>query len=264
MLSFRPIPTKIQLAALALGLILPLAGFAEVSSESLFGAGLRSRPAYDGSASQRLDVVPVVRYFGQPWFIRSTQGVLEGGARLELAPGLHAGAQLAFEPGRDANESEFLKAHGIPDLKIGGSVGLHLEYDHKFGPMPVALLMRTRQHTDTDRGAQVDTRLTAGIFQNGPVSAGLFTQATWANDKATSASYAVTPQQSASSGLPAYTAGSGWLFTSVGLLWSVDLSKSWAVVGNLEARHLRGDAARSPLAERTSNYYSSASLTYQF
>jgi outer membrane scaffolding protein for murein synthesis (MipA/OmpV family) len=48
------------------------------------------------------------------------------------------------------------------------------------------------------------------------------------------------------------------------LLWGVDLSRQWIVVGNLEARRLHGDAARSPLAERTSNHYASASLAYRF
>jgi outer membrane scaffolding protein for murein synthesis (MipA/OmpV family) len=64
--------------------------------------------------------------------------------------------------------------------------------------------------------------------------------------------------------LPAFEAGAGWLFTSFGLLWSVDLSPSWAVVGSVEARHLRGSAARSPLAERDSNNYINAGLAWRF
>jgi outer membrane scaffolding protein for murein synthesis (MipA/OmpV family) len=42
------------------------------------------------------------------------------------------------------------------------------------------------------------------------------------------------------------------------------LSRDWIVVDNLEARRLRGDAARSPLVERASNHYASASLAYRF
>ena len=96
---FRPFPTRIRFVTFTLGLIVPLVAFAELSDESLLGPGLRSRPAYDGSASRRTELVPVVRYLGPRWFARSTQGVLEGGVRLELEPGLHAGAQLAYEPG---------------------------------------------------------------------------------------------------------------------------------------------------------------------
>src|SRR5438067_4968640 len=99
--------------------LVPTLAFAELSNDALLGPGLRSRPAYDGSASQHVEFVPVVRHFGEYWFVRSTQGVLEAGPRVELAPGLHAGAQLAYEPGRRASESPFLGAHGMPDIKRG-------------------------------------------------------------------------------------------------------------------------------------------------
>ena len=262
--SFRPFPAVIRIATLAFGVIIPLAAFAELTTDSLLGPGLRSRPAYDGSDSRHTELVPVVRYLGQPWFARSTQGVVEGGVRMEFAPGLHAGAQLAYESGRKTSESGFLKSHNVADIDRGASVGLHLEWDHKLGPMPITLLGRIRQHTDTNRGAQADIRLSAGVFQKGPVALGLFTQATWANAKSAGSLYGLTPQQAAGTGLPAYSAGSGLLFASFGLLWGVDLSKNWIVVGSMEARRLHGDAARSPLAERTSNHYVSAGLAYRF
>ena len=262
--SFRPFPAAIRIAAFAFGLMVPLAAFAELTNDSLLGPGLRWRPAYDGSASRHLELVPVVRYFGDTLFARSTQGVLEGGARYELAPGLHAGAQLAYESGRKPSESDFLKIHNIAGLNPGASVGLHLEWDHKLGPMPITLLGRVRQHTESDRGAQADFRLSAGVFQKGPVSLGLFTQATWANAKSTGSFYGLTPQQSAGTGLPAYAAGSGLMYASAGLLYGIDLSKNWVVVGSLEARRLRGDASGSPLVERASNYYFSSGVAYHF
>ncbi|MDD5177202.1 MAG: MipA/OmpV family protein [Sterolibacterium sp.] len=243
---------------------MPLVAGAELSDESLLGPGLRSRPAYDGSAAQHGELVPVVRYLGQPWFVRSTQGVLEGGVRLELVPGLHAGAQLAYEPGRRTSESDFLKNHSVPDVDRGTSVGVQLEWDHKLGPVPITLLARLRQHTDSDLGAQADFRLSAGVYRSGRVAAGVFTQATWSNAKSAGSYYDITPQQVAITGLPAFHAGEGWLFASVGFLWSVDLSQDWVAVGSMESRRLHGDAVRSPLAERASNYYASAGLAYRF
>ena len=249
---------------LAFGLIGPLLAFAELSNDALVGPGIRGRPAYDGSDSQRVELVPVVRYFGQPWFARSTQGVLEGGVRMELAPGLHAGAQLAYESGRRTSESDFLRNHSVSGINPGASIGAHLEWDQKIGRMPITMLARARQHTESDLGAQVDLRLSAGVFHSGRVAAGLFTQATWANAKSTSSFYGVTPLQSAATGLPAFAAASGWLFSSLGLLWSVDLTRDWIVVGSMEARHLHGDAARSPLTERSTNHYVSVGLAYRF
>lgn len=251
-------------ASWAAVLFVPLAAAAELSNDNMIGPGLRSRPAYDGSASQHTELVPVVRYFGPLLFVRSTQGVLEGGLRVELVPGLHAGAQLAFESGRRASESGFLASHAVADIGRGASLGLQLEWDQKIGPMPLTLLARARKNTDADLGAQIDLRLSAGVFQSGAVSAGVYVQGLWANAKSANAFYGITAQQSLATGLPAYGAGSGWQSASVGLLGSIDLNPQWLLVGSLEARRLRGDAANSPLVERVSNHYLNAGLAYRF
>ena len=252
--------------ALALLPIVPLAALAQnvLPDYAWIGAGVRTRPAYDGSAAQRTDLIPTVRYYGKPWFARTTQGILEGGARMELARGLNVGAQIAYEGGRLASESDFLRSNNVPDINPGASVGLHVEWDQKLGPMPVTLLARGRHFVDSDRGAQADLRFTAGVYGSGAITAGVFIQGTWADSKSNQSFYGVTPAQSVATGLSAYSAGSGPLFASGGLLWGVDLSREWIVVGNLEARRLHDDAARSPLAERTSNHYASASLAYRF
>jgi outer membrane scaffolding protein for murein synthesis (MipA/OmpV family) len=261
---FRMFPAGILFVILAVGLMMPMLAFAELSNDAILGPGLRWRPSYDGSASQRLELVPIVRYFGQPWFVRSTQGVLEGGLRFELVSGLHIGAQLAYESGRETSESDFLSNHHMSDVNPGASIGAHLEWDLKVGPMPITLVARARQNLDFDRGAQVDLRLSAGVFQSGPFSAGVFTQAIWADSKSTSAFYTVTPAQSDGPGFPAFEAGGGLLSGSLGLLWSLDLTRNWAVVGNLEVRTLFGDAARSPITERSTNYFVTAGIVYRF
>ena len=242
---------------LALALLLPLQVFAQTpppEDYTLLGAGVRTRPAYDGSASQTVDVIPVVRYYGKPLFARTTQGILEGGARTELAPGLALGAQLAYEAGRKRSESDFLRNNNVADIDPGASVGVHAEWDVKVGPVPLDVLGRVRQNVDRDRGAQADLRLTAGVYGSGAVQAGVFTQATWANRKSNRAFY----------GQPGFDPDGGLLFVSLGALGSVDLSRHWVVVGSLEGRRLQGDAARSPLAERKSNHYANAGVAYKF
>jgi outer membrane scaffolding protein for murein synthesis (MipA/OmpV family) len=252
--------------ALALVLGAPLAALAQSLPQDtvLLGAGVRTRPAYDGSASQREDLIPVVRYYGKPWFARTTQGVLEGGARLELAPGLNAGAQIAYEAGRLTSESDFLRNRNLPDINPGASFGLHIEWDGKLGPAPVSLLARGRQHMNFDHGARADLRLTVGIYGDERVLAGVFVQGTWANAKSGQSFYGVTQQQSAATLLPPFEAQSGPLFASIGLLGSIDLGREWLAVGSVEGRRLQGDAAHSPLAERTSNTYLSVGLAYRF
>jgi outer membrane scaffolding protein for murein synthesis (MipA/OmpV family) len=227
----------------------PLLGHAQ-DNPILIGAGIRSRPAYDGSKTQRTDVIPVLRYYGQPWFARTTQGVLEAGARSELAPQFWAGAQIAYEAGRKRSESPFLEARNEPDLDAGVSAGLHLEWDRQFGPVPVNFLIRARQHLDRNRGGQADLRATAGVFSRGGVQAGVFGQATWGTENAVRSMY----------GAP----NSGLLFLSAGVLGSYDLSRHWVLVGSFELRSLYDEAASSPLTERKTNRYASAGLAYRF
>jgi len=121
-----------------------------------------------------------------------------------------------------------------------------------------------RDRIDDGRGVQGDLRLTAGIFAKGSFAAGVFAQGTWANASSNSTFYGNTPQQSTATGFPAFNAGSGLLFTSFGLLWSLELARDWVAVGNLESRYLRGDAASSPLVERASNYYATVGIAHRF
>ena len=245
-------------------LLAPIAARAELSDESLLGPGLRSQPAYDGSASQRAQLVPVVRYFGDPWFLRSTQDVLEAGARVQIQPGLHLGSQLAYEPGRKANESPFLEGHHVADVDRGASLGGLLEWDHMFGRMPVTIVTRLRQHLDLKRGLQADIRVSAGMLRTGPVAAGTYVESTWANANSVDRFYGITPAQAITTGLPSFVGTSGWLTAVFGLGVRLDLNRNWLAVAAAESRHLLNTVARSPLVERTQNYYLTIGCAYRF
>src|SRR3990170_1630925 len=118
--------------------LIPLGVQAE---EILLGAGARNRPVFDGSGDQTTDLIPVVRYYGRPWFARTTQGILEGGIRGTLAQGFAVGMQLAYE-------------QGPLDKDPGASLGVHLEWDGRLGPAPITLLGRLRDYLDAGRGTQ--------------------------------------------------------------------------------------------------------------
>ena len=231
-------PVRLALAAL---LVLPLGAAAD--DYTLLGAGVRTRPDYDGSASRSVDLIPVVRYYGKPLFARTTQGMLEGGARYEFSPALQAGLQLAYEAGRDA-------VFGLPEVDWGGSIGFHVEADGKLGPAPINGLLRYRRHLDSDRGAQVDLRSTLGVYGEGRTLAGVFLQATWASTKSMQSFYGIDD--------------SGLLFTSIGALGAHGLTSKWDLVGSVEVRRLSSDAVRSPIVERRTGFYASAGLGYRY
>lgn len=239
---------------LFLGLVLPCAALGQEPTENLVGAGLRLRPAYDGSKSERLDAVPILSYYRGSLFARTTQGVLEGGARAQVAPGLHVGAQLAYEEGRRTSESSFLAGRNIPSLNPSASIGAHVEGDKKIGPMPLNLLARWRRDLNSERGSQLDLRATAGVYESGPLAAAVYAQATWATERAMRTYY----------GQPGFQPNGGPVFVAIGTYAGYDLSKKWELIGSLEARRLRGDAADSPLTERRTGYYAVLGIAYRF
>lgn len=223
----------------ALLVLFPAVAFAQDALGTLLGAGVRLRPEYDGASKNELQPIPIVRYYGGPWFVRTTQGILEGGARGEILKGLSLGAQLAFEEGNDRT-----------GLDPGASFGVHLEWDTQLGPAPVSILARGRNHFDTDRGAQTDLRATVGVYGRPGLFVAVFGQATWATEEWVR-SY--------------YTGGSGGLlFTALGVEGAYDLSSRWVLVASLQGRRLHGDAADSPITERKTNAFASAGIAYRF
>src|SRR5215831_12651833 len=107
-----------------LALWLPATALAQspaLEDYTYLGAGLRTRPAYDGSASQVVDVIPVVRWYGDALFVRTTQGLFEGGARVRAGQGLAVGMQFSYQAGRHQSESSFLRDHNIPDVSDGAA-----------------------------------------------------------------------------------------------------------------------------------------------
>lgn len=230
----------------------------------LFGIAARTGPVYDGSSDRETTPVPVVLLSAGPFFARTTRGVLEGGLRIEPASWLTLGTQVAFENGRDPEDSDFLKQRGIEELDDAASFGVFAETFSRVGPVPVWVLLRYRRHSDGDRGAQADLRITSGIFASQSFTLNGYAQLTWADSESVRTEYGITPAVAARSGLRPYTPGSGLRHASIGLFGIYNLTRSWALVGLVEGRRLQGDAQDSPLAERSSAAYGLAGVVYRF
>ena len=235
-----------------------------VPDKILLGAGLWSRPAYDGANTNQTVLIPIIRYYSQPYFARTTFGMLEGGLRKELSKGLTIGVQLAYEGARIREESDFLAQHNIASYPPSLSWGMHAVLEQKLGPVPVIALVRLRQDADTNRGAQADFRLTLGIYSHADLNAGLFGQLTWADSLSAQYHYGISAQQSLASGLPGYQAQGGALYRAAGLLWSYDLNNAWLLLGSLETRQLGDGARNSPLTQTGNNEYFSLGLAFRF
>lgn len=232
--------------------------------QQYLGIGARVRPAYEGAESNRVDAIPYVRLYGEHLFARTTQGILEGGWRTRPFGGIVFGAQLAYEEGRESDESAFLSERHFEDLDPSASIGLHAEGDWMLGPVPLNALLRYRHDADNDNGAQTDLRVTVGILSWRGVRAGLIGQVTWADDDAMQRHFGITPQQAAVSGLPAYSPGGGLRSAQLGVIGDVDIARHWVGLWGFHYDRLQGDAADSPLARKQGTWYANAGIAWRF
>jgi hypothetical protein len=174
---------------------------------------------------------------GDRWFIRTTEGILEGGARWNIGASAAAGWQVAYESGP-------LGEHP------GASIGVHAELQGKMGPAPVSSVFRIRQFLSNGSGWEADARVNIGVYEGHGFGAAVYGQATWANEKIFNAYYAVS--------------NSGLLFTALGTYGGYELTPKWLLLGSLEWRRLADAAMPSPYVERRNGAYASAGIAYQF
>ncbi|MBW8904642.1 MAG: MipA/OmpV family protein [Betaproteobacteria bacterium] len=111
-------------------------------------------------------------------------------------------------------------------------------------------MVRPHQHVDSDRGVELDARANVGVYRGHGFIAGLYAQATWASGKHFESYYDVQE--------------SGLLTTRLGAFGGYDLTPRWVLFASIEQRRLSDEAMKSPIVQRRSGAYASASVAYRF
>jgi len=236
----------------------------------LVGAMALSQPEYEGSDRRIVKLRPLWAYqWGRFRLSTSRAGGVLNFASDPQGPGASAlllsgsrfrfGAALRFDSGRSSGDSEHLK--GLPDIKrtLRGRVFASWKLDERWdlsGNVSQDLLGR--------RGGTVGS-LDLGYHQRlgerTEWSAGVGTSLASARNMRTY--FGVAPEQSASSGLPAFTPGAGVRNIYGGLGFTTALTPRWILFGNAGASRLVGDAAASPLTLRRSSFSAGLGLAYR-
>lgn len=76
--------------------------------------------------------------------------------------------------------------------------------------------------------------------------------------------FGVSEEESRNSGNRMYAPGGGLRDVHASVRWNYALSPSWMVSTQVQVKRLQGDAAKSPLVERTTNFTVSTGLAYRF
>ncbi|MCS0496961.1 MipA/OmpV family protein [Ancylobacter sp. MQZ15Z-1] len=205
----------------------------------ILGGGAMIAPKYEGS--NELDVQPIPFFaasFGE-WVKVDPRAV---SISLYELGNLRFSGQVGYDRGRKEDDSD--KLRGLGDIDVGAVVGGTVQ----FGTDPFDFYASFSQIIGGSDGIEVtfggDFAQTIDRFR---LSAGLST--TWADGDYMQTFFGVTPEQSARSGLPAYSIGAGFKRVDLDLAVTYAVSEHWVVRGQVGLGYLLGDVADSPIVQ---------------
>jgi len=257
------------------------------SRDMYVGLGVQSAPRWDGTGSRKVSALPVLQVqWSNGLFISG----MSAGMHLTDSPTFEYGPLVAVQPGRDRS--------GTGQVFDGvGSAGTTL-----IGPVPEPIDKRNLRGTGLDGMNKIGARLQGGVFANYyltpqwrltssvlygagndhdgarldlgvqrlafelgsqhrvSVSAGV----SIVNRNYNQTYFGVSLEEAAHSRFSWYEAGGGLQEAHVGVRWNWALSPSWMLTSNLQAKGLLGNAAKSPLVERSTNLTVSTAFAYRF
>ncbi len=185
-------------------------------------------------------------------------------------PDFSAGVGLATDPGRVDNGDRKLTAMGYrpgsESLRGLGEIRA-TPVVQAFGSYTLAgvsLTSAVRRATGSHEGSQIELGLSLPWKIGRHATLSITPSATWADRRYSQAFFGVTPSQSAASGYTVFEAGAGLKSSQLVLDFDMALSRYWYVNAVLQAKRLQGDAADSPIVQKTRQTSGMLVARYQF
>ena len=234
-------------------------------------AGVAAVPEFEGSKNTRAQ--PVLG--GDVYYRPGVGGSLAIGSRgLVLTPWQASAGSvsvgLSVDPGRvDDSERKLTPAGlrpGSADLRGMGEVKMTalVSASASLAIGPASLTGTLRQAVSSHRGTLVEMGIAAPLKLHRHATLTVTPGLTWADRRHTQAYFGVTAAQSAASGYAAFDAGAGVKSRHLVFDFDMALSRWWYVNVMLRGARLDGDAAESPITQRTRQLSGMLAARYQF
>ena len=218
------------------------------------GGSVLSLPKYPGSKQTETLPMPALDWqLPNGMFVSTDTGV---GWNLSPNKAVQAGVRLWPQLGRSRKDAPGLESIG-PRIQVQGFANLQVG--------EVLLLQSGVLYgAGRDRdGLQVEVGATSGIpIGDSAIGIGLAT--TWANKAFRDSYYGVSAAESRTSGLAAYTPGSGTLDTSLTISAEMKFGAAWRLSGQVVLARLNTDISRSPVVQQRRQDLASLTLWRSF
>ena len=203
-------------------------------------------PAFEGSSDLRFRYSPLIDItYRDRVFLNSNR------LRVNLLPSgnIRGGFQLEYLPGRKEQRSESLK--GLGDVGWSLQAGAYVEAHFFRGTVISGDI--THDIANGHSNWLASLLLGQGLYQDDNTGLGVGLQTHWASNDYMNAYFGINAAQSAASGLPIFTAHSGFKDVGLILYGSQDLNKHISLVGNVTLRYMLGSANDSPFVIQRGN-----------
>lgn len=233
--------------------------------------GVAAVPEFEGSRHTRVQPVLGGEVFWRP------------GAGASLAMGSRglvwtawqttagsASLGLSVDPGRVDDDERKLTPAGLrpgsADLRGMGEVDMSalVSAAGSLNLGPVSLTGAVRKAVASHRGTLVEAGLALPWQLHRHAKLTVTPGVTWADRRHTQAYFGVTSLQSAASGYAAFDAGAGLKSQQLVVDFDMAFSRHWHLQALLRVQRLAGDAADSPITQRTRQASGMLALRYEF
>ena len=224
--------------------IQPLTDALQTPDSATLGLALRTSTSLYTGGSTRVDLLPLVVYEGDRFFVRSSRA----GIKLFADGNSNAGQRVDFflERRLEGFSTEKLPASliGMAKRDSGLDVGLSYQQRQSWGTWRAELL---KDAGSASRGFEARLGY-SDAWRSGRWSLSPDVALSWRDAKLNNYYYGVLPNEATAS-RAAYAAGSG-VQAQLGLHGSYDLSEKWRLLGGLTASVLGSAAKGSPIVEK--------------
>lgn len=212
-------------------------------------------PRYEGAGRYRVQPGLIVDVrFKDVAFLSTSEGL---GVNLFHDKGYRAGAAVAFDLGRPEDRDPVLT--GMGDIRPSAQFKLFGEAVVYF---PVVLRVAARQGINRRGGAVGDVSLYMPVSGSEKFFVMAGPSVSFADSRHMQTYFGVSPEQSLTSGHPAYEPGAGLEDARFGFTATWIISKRWIFDTTGAAQWLLGDAAHSPLVQDQRQYVLAMTFGY--
>jgi len=242
----------------------PVRPLPQIGWQTDLGLGLIVNPEYQGAEDYRALLVPYfdIRYVdvqGTKTFFNVPQGFGTYFLRDRTASGNRFALSAAVGPGFQNRDTD--QFQGLETFGIGLEARLGAEYDIGRWSMQADLAQAVASgHEGLYGTLNASYRF---VFGRGAI-AGIGPSLRFGDSAYMASLYGVTLQESASSGLSAFAAGSGVESVAVQGLLSIPLGREWRFTSVVRAGELIGDAGDSTLTAQPTQFFFVTALTRRF